>query len=176
MIEKPKARRTATVARPKAAEPRSPMANTRIENWMGKPVISVRPHDSVADARRALEQHRINQLPVVVNGRLVGIVTDRDLRSASDSVREGGIDARAGLIQEDVTPENITVETVMSAKVMKLKPQDAIERAANLMRRERIGGIPVVDGKKLVGIITRSDVLKAFIALSGKQVSLDLTQ
>jgi CBS domain-containing protein len=44
------------------------------------------------------------------------------------------------------------------------------------MRGERIGGIPVVDGKKLVGIITRSDVLKAFIALSGKQVSGDLAQ
>jgi CBS domain-containing protein len=72
------------------------------------------------------------------------------------------------LSREDVIPENITVETVMSAKAMKLKPQDTIEEAASLMRRERTGGIPVVDRKKLVGIITRSDVLKAFIALSGK--------
>ncbi len=168
MIEKTKARRTITVARPKAAGPRSPGTSTRIENWMTKRIITVRPHDSVADARSALERHRINQLPVVVNGRLVGIVTDRDLRSASDSMRVSGMAARADLVQEDVIPENITVETVMSAKVMKLKPQDAIERAANLMRRERIGGIPVVDGKRLVGIITRSDVLKAFIALSGK--------
>ncbi|MDO8433970.1 MAG: CBS domain-containing protein [Candidatus Binatus sp.] len=168
MIEKPKARRTLTVARPKATAQRSPKGSMRIENWMAKPVITVRPHDSVADARRTLEQHRVNQLPVVVNGRLVGIVTDRDLRSASDGMRESGMAARANLIQEDVIPENITVETVMSAKVMKLKPQDAIERAARLMRRERIGGIPVVDGKKLVGIITRADILKAFIALSGK--------
>jgi acetoin utilization protein AcuB len=114
---------------------------------MTKQVITIRPRDSVAAARRVLEQHRINQLPVVVDGRLVGIVTDRDLRSAPDSMREGGIAARADLREEDVIPENIAVETVMSAKVMKLKPRDAIERAAELMRRERIGGIPIVDGR-----------------------------
>jgi CBS domain-containing protein len=79
MTEKTKARLT---SRPKAAAPRSPKDSMRIENWMSRPVITVRPRDSVADARSALEQHRINQLPVVVNGRLVGIVTDRDLRNA----------------------------------------------------------------------------------------------
>jgi acetoin utilization protein AcuB len=75
--------------------------------------------------------------------------------------------AGVSLDLEEATPEEITVETVMSAKVMKLKPQDAVKEAADLMRRERIGGIPIVDRKNLVGIITRSDVLKAFIALSG---------
>lgn len=168
MTEKTKVRRTPTVARSKAAAQRSPKGSMRIENWMAKPVITVRPRDSVADARSVLERHRINQLPVVVNGRLVGIVTDRDLRNATDAVRVSGTSAGVSLGREDVAPENITVETVMSAKVMKLKPQDGVEEAANLMRRERIGGIPVVDRKKLVGIITRSDVLKAFIALSGK--------
>ena len=168
MIEKTKTPRRPIQARPKTAAQHSAEGSMRIEEWMAKPVITVRPHDSVSDARRALEQHRINQLPVLVNGRLVGIVTDRDLRSASDSMRLSGIAAKAELTQENVIPENITVETVMSAKVFRLKPQDTVERAANLMRRERIGGIPVTDGTKLVGIITRSDVLKAFIALGGK--------
>ena len=167
MTEKTKPRLTSAVTRAKAAAPRSPKGSMRIENWMSRPVITVRPRDSVADARSALEQHRINQLPVVVNRKLVGIVTDRDLRNASDAVRVSGRSAGASLDLEDVTPEEITVETVMSAKVMKLRPQDAVKEAADLMRRERIGGIPIVDRKNLVGIITRSDVLKAFIALSG---------
>ena len=68
----------------------------------------------------------------------------------------------------DLIPENITVETVMSAKVMTLRPQDRVAEAANLMSHERIGG-PVIEGKSLVGIITRSDVLKGFIAVAHTQ-------
>lgn len=139
-----------------------------IENWMTKPAITVRPRDSVAHARSLLERHRINQLPVVSDRTLVGIVTDRDLRNASDSMAVSGRAARAPLNRLDIVPENIAVETVMSAKVMTLKPQDRVAEAADLMRRERIGGIPIVDGKSIAGIITRSDVLKAFIALSGE--------
>ena len=169
MAEKTRTRRRLTVGRQKAAPTRSSGGDTLIENWMVKPVVSVRPHDSVAYARRVMEERRINQLPVAVDGRLVGIVTDRDLRSASESKREGGKAAGVDLIREDVIPENIMVDTVMSTKVIKLKPRDAVSRAANLMRKERIGGIPVVDGNKLVRIITRSDVLKAFLAISGKR-------
>ena len=168
MAEKTRARRKLTAGRRNPASTRRADGNTLIETWMVKPVITVRPHDSVAFARTVIEERRINQLPVVVDGKLVGIVTDRDLRSASESMREGGKAAGADLVREDVIPENIMVDTVMSTKVIKLKPQDSIERAANLMRKERIGGIPVVDGNKLVGIITRSDVLKAFVALRGK--------
>jgi len=153
------------VARPAARD------QMLIANWMAKPVITVRARDSVAHARRLLEQHRINQLPVMTNRTLVGIVTDRDLRNASDSMAVSGRSAGAPLNQEDLIPENITVETVMSAKVMTLKPQDPVAKAANLMSRERIGGIPVIEGKSLVGIITRSDVLKAFITIAGTHAS-----
>ena len=54
----------------------------RIEQWMTVNPLTVRPHDSVAHARALLKEHRINQLPVTLNGTLVGIVTDRDLRDA----------------------------------------------------------------------------------------------
>src|SRR5262249_12509957 len=106
--------------------------------------------DSVAHARRLLEQHRINQLPVMRNRALVGIVTDRDLRNASDSMAMSARAAGAPLDPRDLIPENITVETVMSAKVMTLRPQDRVAEAANLMSHERIGGIPVIEGKSLV--------------------------
>lgn len=167
MAEKTKARRNRTVARP---SPAPPVTTDRmlIENWMAKPVIAVRLRDSVAQARRLLEQHRINQLPVMTDGKLAGIVTDRDLRNASDAIAVSGRAARARLSRRDLIPENIAVETVMSAKVMTLKPNDSLAAAASLMRRERIGGIPIIEGKRLVGIITRSDVLRAFIVLNGQ--------
>ena len=137
----------------------------RIEDWMKFPVHAVKPMDSVAHARALLEQYRVNQLPVVVNRRLVGIVTDRDLRTASPSAVEvAAVDARR-LARLSLEPERTPVERVMTEKVITLGPKDTIEQAARIMMRERIGSIPIVENRRLVGIITRSDVLGAFLGL-----------
>ena len=58
----------------------------QIEKWMKREVHCIKPLDSIQHARDLMEEHRINQLPVVVNGRLVGIITDRNLRDAFPSV------------------------------------------------------------------------------------------
>jgi len=138
-----------------------------IEEWMTTTLHSVRPLDSVAHARAILEEHRINQMPVVTDGRLVGIVTDRDLRDAPTVVRAAT--AEAGSIEgAEATPDRISVETVMTTNVLTLKPSDPLEKAAELMRRERIGALPIVEKGHLRGILTRSDILKAFVATSGK--------
>src|SRR3990172_3445888 len=137
----------------------------RIEDWMKFPVHAVKPMDSVAHARALLEQYRVNQLPVVVNRRLVGIVTDRDLRTASPSAVEvAAVDARR-LARLSLEPERTPVERVMTEKVITLGPKDTIEQAARIMMRERIGSIPIVENRRLVGIITRSDVLGSFLGL-----------
>jgi acetoin utilization protein AcuB len=137
----------------------------RIEDWMKFPVHAVRPLDSIARARAVLEQYRINQLPVVVDNRLVGIITDRDLRSVSPSVAEvASIDA--GTVEDVLLdPEKTSVEQVMSARVVSLGPKDTVEEATRLLISERIGAVPVVENERLVGIITRSDVLGAFLGL-----------
>lgn len=130
-------------------------------------VHSVKPLDSVAHARALLEEHRINQLPVVVDGRLVGIVTDRDLRDATTVVKAAT--AEAGSVEAaETTADRISVETVMTANVLTLKPSDSLENAAELMRRERVGAVPIVEKGHLRGIITRSDILDAFVAAGGK--------
>lgn len=135
-----------------------------IERFMKLAVHTVKPRDSVAHARALLEEHRINQLPVVVNGRLVGIVTDRDLRDASRAVAiasaETGVPGRA-----ETDPDRITVETVMSSIVIKLGPKDTVEEAARVMRRERIGAVPIAEHGALRGIITRNDVLGIFLEM-----------
>jgi acetoin utilization protein AcuB len=138
----------------------------RIADWMKHPVHTIKPRDSVGHARALLEEHRINQLPVVVNGMVVGIVTDRDLRDASPSVFDaptlGGPPPR----KTEMRLEAIAVEDVMTRTPLVLSPADTVEAAARLMRKQRIGAVPIVDGEHLVGILARSDVLEAFVALA----------
>jgi acetoin utilization protein AcuB len=136
-------------------------------DWMTAKVYAVKPLDSVAHARAFIEEHRINQLPVVRNDMLVGIVTDRDLRDALNAVTTSANEAGA---VEPVprSPGEIPVETVMTQNVITLSPHSSLVAAAELMRRQRIGSVPIVDGRELVGIITRSDILKAFIDRENK--------
>jgi acetoin utilization protein AcuB len=136
-----------------------------IERLMKFEVHTVKPLDTVAHARALLEEHRINQLPVVVNGRLVGIVTDRDLRDAPRAVQIASAEA-GDKDTAPTTPEEIPVEAVMTTNVLTLEPKDSLTRAASLMRQERIGAIPIIENGVLRGIITRSDILNAFLKIS----------
>jgi acetoin utilization protein AcuB len=130
-----------------------------ILKWMKQPVRSVKPLDSIHHAREVMAQHRINQLPVVAGGRLVGIVSDRDLRDAFPSVLSDPSS------RPTPDPHNVPVESVMTQNVFTLGPHDGLIAAAALMRRERIGAIPIVEGTRLVGILARSDLLEAFMGL-----------
>jgi acetoin utilization protein AcuB len=135
---------------------------------MKKPEHTAGPRDRITHVRSVLEEHRINQLPVVKKGALVGIITDRDLRDAFPSVFDAaGFDE--GAPRKPVRdPEQIRVEEVMTDNVITIGPDDAMVDAAGLMRRERVGALPIVDGGALVGILTRSDLLDAFIELAGR--------
>jgi len=137
----------------------------KVRQWMKHPVHSVKPRDSIQHAREFVERYRVNQLPVTVDGRLVGIVTDRDLRDAFPSLFDTppfpDRTSKAALTD----PRTITVEQVMTSSVTSVGPDDSIADAARLMRKRRIGALPVVDAGRLVGILTRSDVLDGFVDL-----------
>jgi acetoin utilization protein AcuB len=140
-----------------------------VEYAMKLAIHTVKPRDSIAHARALLEEHRINQLPVVAHGKLIGIVTDRDLRDAGAAVGAAAAAAsgrRGRVIVSD--PEKLPLETVMSTSPITVKPKDSTAEAARIMRRERIGALPVVENGRLVGIITRSDVLDAYLALAAR--------
>jgi acetoin utilization protein AcuB len=137
----------------------------KIKDWMNSPVHTVKPRDTVARARVLLERNRINQLAVVVDDALVGIVTDRDLRNASPSAVEQAVADLEGE-KTAIDPGKVTVETVMTEKVFSLGPEDTLEDAVRIMRRERFGAIPVVDEGRAVGMLTRSDILDAFMCLT----------
>jgi acetoin utilization protein AcuB len=136
-----------------------------VSDWMTKSVLTVDITDSIGHARRIMAEQRINQLPVLDDGRLVGIVTDRDVRDAYptslviDRFKE--IDSFA---------DTYTVEEVMSYNVIFVRPRTPLSTAVKLLRRHRIGALPVVERGKLAGILTRSNIL-AFV-LSGESLEL----
>ena len=135
----------------------------RVADWMSEGVLAVETFDSIAVARQLMAKHRINQLPVLEQDHLVGIVTDRDIRDAYPTSmminRTGAIDKFA---------QKVTVEEVMTRDIFVVRPETPLEKAVELLRKHRIGSLPVVKNQQLVGIITRSDVLEFVLNLNGK--------
>lgn len=125
------------------------------------PVV-VSPRHSLADALRLTRERRIRHLPVVEDGVLVGIVSDRDVRLAMPSTLTEPDAERVAFLER--TP----VSAVMRSNVDSIGPLDTVEDAAKLMRRRRIGALPVVDAHGAVlGILSESDVLDAFVEILG---------
>jgi acetoin utilization protein AcuB len=129
---------------------------------MTKRVITIKPDDSLKKARELLAKKKIRQLPVVLQGRLIGIVTDRDIRHAYPS-------SIAGHNPQDIDrfAEKMEVASAMSVDVVTVAPHNTVDEAAKILRDRRIGSVPVVQGNKLVGIITKTDILNAFLELTG---------
>src|SRR5918911_2379555 len=129
-----------------------------VSDSMTREIVTLAPDETVGTALALCRQRRIRHLPVLTEGKLVGIVSDRDLRSATPAF---GDQERAAALQE------ILVEDVMTSDVVSVLPDDPIEQAANTMRERRIGSLPVVENGELVGIITSSDVMSALVYLVG---------
>jgi acetoin utilization protein AcuB len=135
-----------------------------VEKRMKGNPITISPQDSFRNAMNLIRQRGIRHLPVVEGDRLVGIVTDRDLRQASPSP------ATSLEIHElHYLLEKVTVREIMTSPVVTATPEMPIEAAARLMLTHRIGSLPVLRGMALVGIITETDILSAFVDVMGIQ-------
>ncbi len=129
----------------------------KIKEWITHEVVTVEPEASVKKAFGLLKSMGIRHLPVVKNGKLYGIVTDRDLRrpKISDVFLEWDELYRIN--------EEIQVEDIMAAPAITISEDSTIQEAAQIMAHKRIGALPVTDNKgKLAGIISESDILRAF--------------
>ncbi len=120
---------------------------------MTRKVVTASPGDTIAKAAALLREHRIHHLPVVEGETLVGIVTDTDIRNAALGEPAGG-EAGAG---------GRSVGETMIRQVVTVTPWDTVEDALLILHHRRFGALPVVEGKRLVGIVTKADVLGAFI-------------
>lgn len=132
-------------------------------NKMTADVITASPDTTLADALRLTRGNRIRHLPVVENNRLVGLVTDRDLRLAMPPVWAN--DTNHADLRNTLTTR--TVGEFMVTAIIAISPETPIEDAARKLYEHRIGCLPVLDGDEMVGIITETDVLRAFVELFG---------
>ena len=130
----------------------------QVRDSMSREIVTLSPDETAATALALCRERRIRHLPVLKEGTLVGIVSDRDLRSSTPAL---GDPARAAALQK------VLVQDVMATEVVSVHPDDPIEQAANTMRERRIGCLPVLDGDELVGIVTASDVMDALVYLVG---------
>ena len=129
-----------------------------VKDSMTRGVVVLSPETTAGEALALCRERRIRHLPVLKEGRLAGIVSDRDLRSAAPALGDPG---RASAL------EKIQVSDFMTRDVVSARPDDPIEEAANKMRERRIGCLPVVEDGTLVGILTSSDVMEALVQLMG---------
>lgn len=129
-----------------------------VRDSMTREVVTVAPETTAAEALALCRGNRIRHLPVLEGARLVGVISDRDLRAATLAL---GDPARAEALQR------LRVADEMAREVETARPEDPIEDAAMAMYERKIGCLPVVDGEELVGIVTSSDVLRALVRLVG---------
>lgn len=131
-----------------------------VRDHMSPDPIVVAPGDTLRKARQLIKDHGLRRFPVIEDGRLVGIVTDRDVRQA---------DISSAVVQErryvDYILDRIQVGGIMTSNPITVTPGASIREAADLILENKIGGLPVVDEGRLVGIITETDLIKALIAM-----------
>ena len=134
-----------------------------IRDWMAKDVLTVDENTSLMRATRVMKENSIRRLPVVSHGKLIGIVTDRDVKDASPS-KTTSLDVHElyYLLSE------MKVKDVMTPKPHVLRGEDSLEKAAVIMLEGKISGLPVTDESGyLVGLLSETDVLRGFIHSTG---------
>ena len=129
---------------------------------MSHPVISVSPDMSAMDALAMMRSDHIRRAPVVHDGKLVGIVSEKDLLNASPSSA-----TLLSVWEINYLVSKIKVKDVMTKQVLTTTEDTPIEEAARVMVDHKVGGLPVLRDKKVVGIITETDVFKVMLEMMG---------
>jgi acetoin utilization protein AcuB len=129
---------------------------------MSHPVISITPDVPITEALNLMKQERIRRLPVVKGGKIVGIVSDKDLLNASPSSATS-----LSVWEMNYLLSKITIRELMTKKVLTVTEDTPIEEAARIMADNKIGGLPVMRNGSVVGIITETDLFKIFLELMG---------
>ena len=141
-----------------------------IKDWMATAVLTVDANTSVMRATRIMKENNIRRLPVLSQGKLVGIVTDRDLKDASPSTT-----SEIDLHEMYYLLAEMKVKDVMTDKCICLRADDTLEKAALVMLKEKISGVMILDndGDSLVGLLSETDILRGFIHATGIQDGAD---
>lgn len=129
-----------------------------VKNYMKRDPVTVKKDDSFRYALKLIRKEGIRHLPVLDGKKLVGIVTDRDLRQAAPSPA-----TTLEVHELNYLLERLKIEAIMTKKVITVTPMTNLRDAAKLLFAHKIGGLPVVEQEELVGIITEGDILQAYV-------------
>ena len=145
--------------------PRAPvdaqMSPLRVRDVMSVYPVTIPPSLSVQEAHTLMQQRKVRHLPVLQDGCLVGIVSDRDIRSVLPSPATS-----LAVWELRHLLDNLTVGEMMTCFVMTTTPERLMTEAVGRMLGHRVGALPVVEDRRVVGILTRTDVLRAFRRVS----------
>ncbi len=130
----------------------------RVRDLMTREVITLGPQAGVDEAWSICREHNVRHLPIMEEGRLVGLVSDRDLRDASPP---------RGTADQENTLSEVWVREVMTTELVTIHPLDTIDRAAREIHDRRVGCLPAVADGELVGIVTSSDMVRIIAELFG---------
>lgn len=124
------------------------------EIMMGSPV-TLKPDDSLQLASELISLGRLRHIPIVDNGKLLGVVSERDLMGrAADRILNLKNRSRSALLK------SVMIKEVMQRRVLTVEPDTPIREAAHLMAEKKIGCLPVLSDGSLVGLITTTDILR----------------
>jgi acetoin utilization protein AcuB len=133
----------------------------RVKELMSRVVMTVGTEDSCREALTRMRELKLRHLPVMdLRGKVAGILTDRDLRHY---LFDPAVMRRIGMTPVDALLESVSVREIMSAPVVSVGPEEEVETAVGLMRKRKVGSLPVVKDGQVIGIFTETDVLRRIV-------------
>jgi acetoin utilization protein AcuB len=135
------------------------MKNELVRDWMTADVITATPNTTLPEADRLIIDNMIRRLPVIQDGKLVGICTYGDIREARPSPATS-----LSIWELNYLLSQLTIGELMTPNPITIKPEDTISEAARVMLKNTVSGLPVVNAQgQLVGIITESDIFRMVV-------------
>lgn len=142
------------------------MINEKVMDWMSRTVLTINADQTLPEAHALMKEYNVRRLPVLEQGRLVGIVTLGDLREASPS------DATSlSIFELNYLLARLTMQDIMTRDPLTVAPNTRLSEAAKLMLHHKVGGLPVMEDGSLVGIITETDIFRAYVHLAEEPAS-----
>ncbi len=134
------------------------MTTPRVRDWMTKEPAVIAPSTSIHEAHKLMISRRVRRLPVMRGDHLVGLVTLGDIRAVEPS-------SATSLSRAEILTllDTLTIENIMTRKVITVTPETSIRDAAALMLQHKVSGLPVLDGSHIAGIITESDIFRMLV-------------
>lgn len=136
------------------------MKTQLVSEWMTPNPICATPDMTLPEAHKIMSEKRIRRLPVVKDGKLVGIVTQGDVRGAQPSEA-----TTLSIFELNYLLSKLTLDRIMTPAPVTIRSDETVYDAARLMLQKKIAGLPVVDGERVVGILTESDIFRMIVRL-----------